>query len=129
MRPVSSCLIFIFFHAEIRSYFHYVVRPIVVSNMRSKTIPNLTKKRHFSSGVLFIATMGPISTPKVVEKGTILRPFAPPIDPKEPLWRSKGAQRSHCEGLGRLKWSPKAHFDGFGVPRCPKKLHFYYTDA
>ena len=73
--------------------------------------------------------MGPISTPKVVEKGTILRPFAPRIDPKEPLWRSKGAQRSHCEGLGRLKWSPKAHFDGFGVPRCPKKLHFYYTDA
>ena len=73
--------------------------------------------------------MGPISTPKVIEKGTILRPLAPPIDPKEPLWRSKGAQRSHCEGLGRLKWSPKAHFDGFGVPRCPKKLHFYYTDA
>ena len=87
------------------------------------------KKLHFSSGVLFIATMGPISTPKVVEKGSILRPLAPPKDPKEPLWRSKGTQRSHCEGLGRLKWSPKAHFDGFWVPRCPKKLNFYYTDA
>ena len=73
--------------------------------------------------------MGPISTPKVVEKGSILKPLAPPKDPKEPLWQSKGARRSHSEGLGRLKWSPKAHFDGFWVPRCPKKLHFYYTDA
>ena len=94
-----------------------------------KNKPTSDKKRHFSSRVLLKATMGPISTPKVVENGIILKPFAPRIDPEEPLWRSKGAQRFHCEGIGRLKWSPKAHFDGFGVPRCPKKLYCYYTDA
>ena len=59
----------------------------------------------------------------------MLRPLASKKDPKEPLWRPKGAQRSHCEGFGRLKWCPKAHFDGFGVPRCPQKLNLYDTDA
>ena len=87
------------------------------------------KKRHFSSGVLFIATMGPLSTPKVGQKGSILRPLAPKKGAKEPLWRPKRTQRSHCEGPGRLKWCPKAHLDGFGVPRCPQKLHLYATDA
>ena len=79
--------------------------------------------------MLFIAAMGPISTPNVVQTGSILRPLASKKDPKEPLWRPKGAQRSHCEGFGRLKWCPKAHFDGFGVPRCPQKLNLYDTDA
>ena len=58
-----------------------------------------------------------------------MRPLASKKDPKEPLWRPKGAQRSHCGGFGRLKWCPKAHFDGFGVPRCPQKLNLYDTDA
>ena len=103
--------------------------PILLTKLRSKIDQNLPKKHHFSSGVLFVATMGPISTPKVDQKGSILRPLASKKDPKEPLWHPKGAQRSHCEGFGRLKWCPKAHFDGFGVPRCPQKLHFYDTDA
>ena len=59
------------------------------------------KKRHFSSGVLFIATMGPLSTLKVVQKGSILRPLASQKGAKEPLWRPKGSQRFHCEGPGR----------------------------
>ena len=37
---------------------------------------NSDPKRHFYSGVLFIATMGSIGTPKVVQKGSILRPLA-----------------------------------------------------
>ena len=73
--------------------------------------------------------MGPISTPKVVEKGSILRPLASQKGAKGPLWRPKGAQTSHCEFPGRLKWRPKAHLDGFWVPRCPKKVLFYDTDA
>ena len=96
--------------------------------MKSKTEQNLSKTLLFSEA-LFIATKGPVSTPKVVEKGAFLRPLAHQKDSKELLWPSKGAQRSHCEGHGRLNWSPKAHFDGFWVPRCTKKLHFYYTDA
>ena len=90
---------------------------------------HLANNYTFPQGCFFIATMGPICTPKVVQKGPILRPLAPQKDPKEPLWRPKGAQGSHCEGLWRLKWCPKAHFDAFGVPRCPQKLHFYVTDA
>ena len=73
--------------------------------------------------------MGPIGTPKVVQKGSILRPLASQKGAKGPLWRPKGAKTSHCEGPGRLKWCPKAHLDGFGVPRCPQKLHFNATDA
>ena len=76
-----------------------------------------------------MAIMRPTSTPKVVEKGSILRPLASQKGATEPLWRSKGSHRFHCEGPGRLKWCPKAHLDGFGVPRCPQKLHFYVTDA
>ena len=94
-----------------------------------KNSPKSDKKRHFSSGVLFIATMGSIGTPKVDQKGTILRLLASQKGAKGPLGRSKGAKTSHCEGPGRLKWSPKAHFDVFWVPRCPKKLHIYHTNA
>ena len=97
------------------------------SEVKNDTKSN--KKHHFSSGVLFIATMGPLSTPKINQKGSILRPLAPQKGAKEPLWHPKRAQRSHCEGPGRLKWCPKAHLDGFGVPRCPQKLHLYATDA
>ena len=82
------------------------------------------KKQHFSSGVFFIATMGPLSTPKVDQKGSILRPLASQKGAIEPLWRPKGPQRFHCEGPGRLKWCPKAHLDGFGVPRCPQSFIF-----
>ena len=61
------------------------------------------QKHNFSSGVLFIATMAPLSTPKVDQKGSILTPLAPQKGAKEPLWQPKRAQRSHCEGPGRLK--------------------------
>ena len=97
------------------------------NEVKNDTKPD--KKRHFSSGVFFIATMGPLSTPKVVQKGSILRPLAPQKGAKEPLWHPKRAQRSHCEGPGRLKWCPKAHLHGFGVPRCPQKLHLHASDA
>ena len=73
--------------------------------------------------------MGPIGTPKVVQKGSILRLLASQKGAKGPLWRPKGAKTSHCEAPGRFKWCPKAHLDGVGVPRCPPKLHFYVTDA
>ena len=68
-----------------------------------KNDPQSDQQRHFYSGVLFIATMAPLSTPKVVQKGSILRPLAPQKGAKEPLWHPKRAQRSHCEGPGRLK--------------------------
>ena len=73
--------------------------------------------------------MGPLSTPKVVQKGSILRPFASQKGATEPLGRPKGPQIFHCEGPGRLKWCPEAHLGGFGVLRCPPKLHLYVTDA
>ena len=49
--------------------FFTCVGPILVSKMWSNINQTLTTKLHFSAGVLFIATMGPISTPKVVQKG------------------------------------------------------------
>ncbi len=93
---------FTFSHTEFRlcfiiCSFNFSVKNEVKSGLKSD------KKLHVSSGVLFIATMGPLSTPKVDQKGSILRPLAPQKGAKEPLWHPKRAQRSHCEGPGRLK--------------------------
>ena len=100
-------------------------------NLQQKWCQNdpTNDKQHFSSGAFFIAAMGPLSTPKVVQKGPILRSLASQKGAMEPLLAPPKTQRFHCEGPGRLKWCPEAHLGGFGVPRCPQKLHLYATDA
>ena len=79
-------------------------------------IQHLTTKPCFSS-------MGPICTPKVGQKGSMLRPLPPQNDPKEPHWRPKGPRRSHCDGLGRLKMVPKGAQAAASRDRLDSQYH------